>query len=82
MFDEGEQGQPAFVFERDGDRGHFSIAASELSEVGGDPEWERVGFMPGEFVAAYNGLRASFVTMLRHASPDTAEVWLARYVGE
>jgi hypothetical protein len=32
VFDEGEQGQPAFVFEREGDQGFFSIAASEISD--------------------------------------------------
>jgi hypothetical protein len=79
VFDEGEQGQPAFVFERDGDRGFFSIAASALSGADGDQDWQRVEFLPADFVAAYMGLRASFATALRQASPTAAEAWLARF---
>lgn len=79
VFDEGEQGQPAFVFERDGERGFFSIAASELSGAGGDPDWQRVEFSPAEFMAAVDGLWASFAAELRAASPGAAEAWLARF---
>jgi hypothetical protein len=83
VFDEGEQGQPAFVFEREGDRGFFSIAASEASDGGvADPDWYRVGFVPAEFVAAYTRLRESFVATLRQASPAAAEAWLARFARE
>jgi hypothetical protein len=80
VFDEGEQGQPAFVFERDGERGFFSIAPSELSDASGDPDWQRVEFAPAEFVAAYNELRDSFARALRQASPAAA--WLARFARE
>src|SRR5690606_16552269 len=31
-YDEGEQGQPAFLFEREGDIAYISIVASELSD--------------------------------------------------
>jgi hypothetical protein len=82
VFDEGEQGQPAFVFERDGDRGFFSIAASELSGSDGDPDWQRVEFPPAEFVAAVAGLRASFAAELRAASPGAAEAWLTQFAAE
>ena len=82
VFDEGEQGQPAFVFERDGDRGFFSIAASEFSGADGDPDWQRVEFSPAEFVAAVASLRASFASELRAASPAVAEAWLARFAAE
>ena len=75
VFDEGEQGQPAFVFEREGDRGFFSIAASEESD--GDPGWQRVEFVPAEFIAAFEDLLASFSRALRGASPAAAESWLA-----
>jgi hypothetical protein len=46
VYDEGEQGQPAFVFEREGDRGFFSIAASEISEEEAHPDWQHVEFSP------------------------------------
>jgi hypothetical protein len=74
VFDEGEQGQPAFVFEREGDRGFFSIAASAESE--GDPNWQRVEFAPSEFITAFEGLLTSFSQILREASPTAAESWL------
>lgn len=79
VFDEGEQGQPAFVFERDGDCGFFSIAASELSGADADPDWQRVEFLLAEFVAAVTDLQASFATDLRAASPTEAEAWLTRF---
>jgi hypothetical protein len=82
VFDEGEQGQPAFVFERDRERGFFSIAASEISGADGDPSWQRVEFVPGEFVAAYAGFRDWFVAALCQASPVAAKAWLARFGGE
>jgi hypothetical protein len=39
VFDEGEQGQPAFRFQRDGDRVDISIVDSKISDGVGDPEW-------------------------------------------
>ena len=32
VYDEGEEGQPAFIFERSGDLGFFSIVDSKISE--------------------------------------------------
>lgn len=55
------------------------IAASVLSGAGGGPDWQRVAFSPAEFVVAFAGLRDSFVTALRQASPGAAEAWLARF---
>ena len=78
VFDEGEQGQPAFVFEREGDRGFFSIAASEFSGGEADPHWQRVEFSPADFVVAVSRLRESFATELRAAAPRAADEWIAR----
>ncbi|WP_165233076.1 hypothetical protein [Aquisphaera insulae] len=82
VFDEGEQGQPAFVFERDGDRGFFRITASEVSGADGDPAWHRVEFTPTDFIGAFQKLQSSFVATLREFSPAVADVWLARNLRE
>jgi hypothetical protein len=78
IFDEGEQGQPAFVFEREGDQGFFTIAASELSDGEANPHWYRVEFSPEDFLAAYQNFRASFTAELRRVSPVAANAWLKR----
>jgi len=77
-FDEGEQGQPAFVFERDGDRAHFTIADSAVDGVG-DPAWQRVEFSPADFLAAHERFRESFLATLRAAAPVAAEAWITRF---
>jgi hypothetical protein len=79
VFDEGEQGQPAFVFHRDGNRGFFTIAASGISDGPADADWQRVEFSPADFIAAHQRFRASFVAELRAAAPGAADAWLARF---
>jgi hypothetical protein len=76
VFDECEQGQPAFVFERDGDRGFFSIAPSGISGVEGDPDWQRVEFSTAEFLAEHARFRESFFATIRAAAPVAAELWI------
>ncbi len=41
-FDEGEQGQPAFVFERTESAVLFSIADSKVNGEVGDPDWDSI----------------------------------------
>jgi hypothetical protein len=79
IFDEGEQGQPAFVFEREGDRGLFTIAASEISGGKADSAWQRVEFSPADFLAAHSRFLASFRTVVRAAAPPAAELWLSGF---
>ena len=78
VFDEGEQGQPAFVFERSEACGHFSIAPSDLSGADGDPDWERIAFSPADFIAALARLRAEFEAEILRESPNLGARWLAR----
>jgi len=78
-FDEGEQGQPAFVFERVGDRAYFSIAASEFSGGEADPDWQHVEFSPVEFLAEHACFRESFFATVRAAAPHVAEQWIRRH---
>src|SRR5262249_6850004 len=78
-FDEGEQGQPAFVFEREGDEGFFTIAASEISDGVTDPDWQRIEFLPTDFLAAYEDFRKSFYSELLAEAPVAGEAWLKRF---
>lgn len=77
-FDEGEQGQPAFDFERVGDDVAFSINDSASSDGEADPEWQRVRF-------PYEDLRASVRTLLDDVraellrqAPRALEQWWPR----
>lgn len=78
VFDEGEQGQPAFEFSRRDGRGYFSIVASEISEAEGDEAWQDVAFDPNEFIEALNALLDDFKALLLEKSPNVAPRWLAR----
>jgi hypothetical protein len=42
VFDEGEQGQPAYEFQREGDVLYVSVIKSEVSDGAADPAWQRV----------------------------------------
>lgn len=77
-FDEGEQGQPAFIFERSGDRAYFTIGPSGLSEAVGDPNWQRVEFSPAEFIAEHARFREAFFDTLRGAT-SVADLWIQRH---
>ena len=76
VFDEGEQGQPAFVFERVGDRAYFSIVDAEFSGGEADPDWQRAEFSPEEFLAEHARFRESFFAVLRAETPDVSEQWI------
>ncbi len=78
-FDEGEQGQPAFLFERAGHRAYFSIIDSELSYGEADPDWQRVEFSPQEFLAEHARFRESFFATIRTEAPQIAEEWIREY---
>lgn len=76
IYDEGEQGQPAFLFERNGETALFSIIDAEFSGGDSDLDWQRVEFSSEEFLVAYEGCRESFVTLLRNEAPHVADEWL------
>jgi hypothetical protein len=77
-FDEGEQGQPAFRWVRDGAVARVSIVASASSGGQADPEWQHVPF-------AFHELReqvARFLDDLRseieRQAPTMAAAWWQR----
>lgn len=76
LFDEGEQSQPAFLFEKEGKTGFLSIVDSPLSDTEGDPDWQRVEFNSDDFLIRYENFRTDFINELRHAAPDGYKEWL------
>jgi hypothetical protein len=80
LFDEGEQGQPAFLFEREGEQVFLSIVDSGISGGEGDDEWRKVAFSYQQFVAQVKHLKSSFLTELEVAAPATYKKWLASFL--
>lgn len=76
VFDEGEQGQPAYLFERQGDTVFLSIVESYISGGAVDPEWQRVSFQFADLREQYSDFRVSFESELRRAAPMAADKWL------
>ncbi len=76
VFDEGEQGQPAYLFERSGETAFLSIVDAEYTGGLGDPDWQRVGFSFAEFLAEHRRFRASFIALLYEKAPLVAAEWL------
>ena len=81
IYDEGEQGQPAFIFERTGNSSFLSIADSQISDGLADTEWQRVQFATDEFLSEYYQLQNSFVALLNGEAPASAEDWIRAHDG-
>ena len=72
IYDEGEQGQPAFAFVRRKDLVLVSIRDSEVSEHSGGyglPDWQEVECRLSDFVAAVQQLETEFSQLVLAASP-------------
>ena len=78
VYDEGEQGQPAFVFERRGDTAFLSIVDSELSDGVADPDWQWAAFDYADLCEQYLRFQSDFMQTVRRAAPNTASEWLER----
>ena len=74
-FDEGEQGQPAFAFRRDGDLLYVSVVESQLSGAEGDPSYQAVSCQWSEFRAAVSSFFASFRAALLEQCPRVGQTW-------
>ena len=76
VFDEGEQGQPAFVFERAGELAFVSVCDAEYSGGSADPEWQRVECVSEDLIAACLAARKKFEKDLAHGAGREALTWL------
>ena len=80
-YDVGEQGQPAFLFERDADTLFVSIVDSELSDGTADPEWQRKSCRFTDFEGGVDTFLCAFREHLCTVAPRFAEEWWSR-IGE
>jgi len=75
VFDEGEQGQPAFVFEREGDLLLVSVAASDLGGGSADPDWHHVACPFVDFEAGVEEFLTTFRARLVYEAHAVGEAW-------
>ena len=75
VFDEGEQGQPAFVFERAGDLLLVSVAASDLGGGRAEPDWQQVACPFVDFEEGVEEFLATFRAHLVHEAHAVGEAW-------
>ena len=77
LYDEGEQGQPGFLFQRRGDRAFLSIVDSQISDGEADTTWQCAEFATEELLVEHARFRESFFTTLRKEAPE-ADRWIQR----
>lgn len=80
VYDEGEQGQPAYVFRRVGAALLVSVSESRLSGAPGSPDWVERPCELAAFAAATHTFLADLRAYLNEAAPAAAEVWCERWL--
>jgi hypothetical protein len=79
LFDEGEQGQPAFLFRREGDHVFVSVVPSQISDAPGDPDWQRIPCALSDFTAGVERFLEDLQKALkRELKPAVFNVWWKR----
>jgi len=81
VFDEGEQGQPAYEFVREASTLWVSVVASEVSDGEADPSWQRVPCDYAEFREAVLGFLSRLQELLRAAYGVSVGEWWRKWVG-
>ncbi len=74
VFDEGEQGQPAYQFDREGDSLFLSLVDSEVDGEG-IPSWQRVECVFDDFGKEVHKLATEFRATLLRENPRHGEAW-------
>lgn len=80
-YDEGEQGQPAFLFEREANNLLVSIVDSQLSDGSAHPDWRRVGCHFSDFERGVDKFLVDLRMHLASEAPQFAEQWWSRIAG-
>jgi hypothetical protein len=81
IFDEGEQGQPAFVFEREGPIVRVSLRPSHYGTAGHAPPWRPETCALADFVAEVKAFVTSLDATIRTATPAGAN-WVQEKLKE
>jgi hypothetical protein len=79
VFDEGEQGQPAFEFAREGPVLFVSVIDAEHSGGEADPGYQRVACLWADFCAAFEAFCVSLRREVCDQTPDFGPVWWAQW---
>jgi hypothetical protein len=77
-YDEGEQGQPAFLFEREADALLVSIVDSQLSDGEEHPDWLRKPCTFADFECSVTTFLGDFHQHLGREAPQFAAEWWTR----
>ncbi|GAB3974253.1 hypothetical protein GCM10028806_29720 [Spirosoma terrae] len=75
LFDEGEQGQPAYQFDFEDGLCFLSIIDSPISAAEGDPDWQKVKFEMADLVATYDEVKVGFLNEVQVKAPDALSSW-------
>jgi hypothetical protein len=75
VFDEGEQGQPAFEFSREAELLFTSVIASAVSDGEADPSYQRVCCLWIDFKAELSAFKEALRVAIRMEAGPYAEVW-------
>jgi hypothetical protein len=75
VFDEGEQGQPAFTFERRGVSVYVTVAESLLGGGQADLDWQQVECKFDEFVDAIRHFETALRSAVLSQAPTAGEAW-------
>ena len=76
VFDEGEQGQPAYQFDRQDAHLYLSITAAAFSGGEADDDWQRVPFTYAVFKHQYLQFKTAFRATLAHEASHIYEQWI------
>jgi hypothetical protein len=80
LFDECEQGQPAFLFEVTPPSQIFlSIVESECGEGFQDPDWQKVAFAYADFKRAFLHFKERFLQHIAEIAPHQVDYWTAQF---
>ena len=74
-YDEGEQGQPSFVFERSGSWAYVSVEASDFGGGERDPDWQRVRCEVSDLLEAIDRFFAALRDQTTRSGPYGALWW-------
>jgi hypothetical protein len=75
VFDEGEQGQPAFEFSREDEMLFTSVVASAISDGEADPSYQQVACLWADFQGALSRFKDALLAQVRAEDGPYAEVW-------
>lgn len=80
VFDEYEEGQPAFQFDiEDGEAGkviRLSIVETDIGEGFDDPDWQGIAFSYDDFLLALANFRHHFMEWIGQRASESYSIWL------